>query len=52
MEKEEAKKQINAIFRKVITDKDEIYWLNDTYIRWGKVERDIYEAIDKIGDES
>jgi hypothetical protein len=47
MTKDEAKKEINAILLKIFKE-DEVYMYKGVFVRWGKVEKDIYHVIDSI----
>ncbi len=47
MTKEEAKEGVRKIFYNLLQH-DPVYWLEDTYIRWGKVEKDINRIIEDV----
>lgn len=42
---EEAKKEISKILKKVISY-DEVYFLDGKYVRWGRVESDLYDVLE------
>lgn len=42
--------QIRQIFQRVLAH-DEEYWLDDKYVRWGKLERDICSVVDNTIEE-
>ena len=42
---EEAKKEISNILKKVISY-DEVYFLDGKYVRWGRVESDLYDVLE------
>ncbi len=42
---EEAKEEVSEILRK-ITNRDEDYFLDGKYCRWGRVERDLWAVLE------
>lgn len=47
MELEEAKKEVSEILRKVI-HAEEVYYLDGKYVRWGRVEKDLYAVLERL----
>ena len=43
---EEAKQEISEILKKVIA-RDEVYFLDGKYVRWGRVEKDMHEVLER-----
>jgi hypothetical protein len=43
---EEAKQEISEILKKVLA-RDEVYFLDGKYVRWGRVEKDMHEVLER-----
>jgi len=47
MNKDEAKKEVSSILGKILAY-NPVYWHENTYIRWGRVEIDLRKIIDDM----
>ena len=43
---EKAKREINDIFKRVVSDRDPHYWLDGEIMRWGTLENDLRVVIE------